>query len=55
LPFGKSGDELVAEGRVSATTQETWIDYDTLDFMYQIDALPQSTTKSDPRRCLPRI
>ena len=35
--------ELAAEGRVSATTEEAWIDYDTLNFMQQIDAVPQQS------------
>jgi hypothetical protein len=28
---------------MSATTEEAWVDYDTLYFMQQIDAVPQQS------------
>jgi hypothetical protein len=43
LLLGQGGDELAAEGRVCATTEEAWVDHDTLYFMQQIDAVPQQS------------
>jgi hypothetical protein len=42
LLFGECG-ELAAAGRVSATKEEAWVDYDTLYFMQQIDAVAQQS------------
>jgi hypothetical protein len=42
-PFGQGGGELAVEGRLSATTEEAWVDYDTLYFMQQIDAVAQQS------------